>query len=73
MGKNPDVFYYQFLDVDEYGLLTLKLCFYGAIEVYGTFAPKDFQLPGDIHLIDALIKDGMKVIIEENNKSYTFN
>lgn len=72
-GENKDVFYYQFLDKDEYGLLTLKLCFYGRVEVYAVFAQSNFELPGGMYLMNKLIDNGMKVIVKENNKTYEFN
>jgi hypothetical protein len=53
--------------------LTLKLCFYGGVEVYAVFAQSDFELPGGMYLMNKLIDNGMKVIVKEDNKTYEFN
>jgi RNase P protein component len=72
-GKNQDIFYYQFLDKDEHGLLGLKLCFYEGVDVYVVFSVNEFELSGNIYLMNELINDGMKVIIKEEKKTYNFN
>jgi len=72
-GKNQNVFYYQFLDVDEQNILPLKLCFYDGVEIYVAFAPKDFEPSGNMVLMSNLINDGMKCIIKEDGKTYEFN
>lgn len=70
-GKNKDVFYYQFVDPDENGLISLKLCFYEWVDIYIAFIPTNFEAP--FNLGHEFIKSGMKTFVEVEGKKYEFN
>jgi len=70
-GENADVFYYQFTDVDKNGLLGLKMCFYGGVDVYVSYRPEGVSLPFDLGV--ALMNDGFKTTIKLEDKDYEFN
>lgn len=44
-GANPDVFFYQLVEPDEFGLRLMKLCFYGNVEIFCSFIPQGKELP----------------------------
>jgi hypothetical protein len=69
-GKNKDVFFYQFTEKDQYGIFMLKLCFYGGIDVYISFAPKNFQ---NFRLDIEMMNRGIKTFVKVEDKLYEFN
>ena len=69
-GKNQDIFYYQFTEKDQYEIFMLKLCFYGGLEIYISFAPIDFQ---NLRLDIELMNRGLKTFVKVEDKIYEFN
>ena len=57
-GENQDIFYYQFIEPDEFGLSSLKICFYGGIEMYVAFIPSTSKVP--LNLGMELMNRGLK-------------
>ncbi|MPQ49101.1 hypothetical protein GCQ56_19045 [Marinifilum sp. N1E240] len=70
-GENPEVFYYQFHKPDEFGLIGMKMVFYGTAEVYCSFKSKEAKEP--INLGMNLIDKGIKTIITVGDKEFVFN
>lgn len=71
-GSNPDIFYYQFTDKDEFGIFSLKMCFYGGVEIFSAFIPSDSNYPKTNFPL-MLINGGIRTIIELEDKQYEFN
>jgi hypothetical protein len=71
VGSNPDVFYYQVSDPDEFNLFAMRLTFYGGLRVFLAFRPKDAIRP--THLATQLISHGMETHITLGEKSFVFN
>lgn len=70
-GENKDIFYYQFIDPDDYGLIALKMCFYEGVDVYMSLIPEGTQMPSN--LVIELMNRGIKTIVNLEGKSYEFN
>lgn len=70
-GRNPDVFYYQFTDVDEFGLFVGKFCFYRNVEVFVAFKPDDAKEP--FNLAVALMNSGIQTTFHFDDEEFTFN
>lgn len=70
-GSNPDVFYYQFHKPDEFGLIGLKLVFYGTAEAYFSFMGKDSKEPFSLGL--KLMEKGFNTVIELGDEKFEFN
>lgn len=70
-GDNPEVFYYQFHKPDEFGLIGLKMVFYGSAEAYFSFLGKDSKEPFDLGM--KLISGGINTIIELGEEKFEFN
>ncbi|RJG10106.1 hypothetical protein D3879_18915 [Pseudomonas cavernicola] len=70
-GDNPEVFYYQFTGVDNFGLFLGRLCFYQNVDVYISYQPAEAQTP--YHLGFDLMNRGIKTIIKLGDKEYEFN
>ncbi|MEN5132573.1 hypothetical protein [Elizabethkingia anophelis] len=70
-GENPQVFYYQFHKPDEYGLIAVKMVFYGTAEVYVCFKPKDIEEPFNLGM--KLIEGGVKTTITLGDEEFPFN
>ncbi len=71
MGVNKEVFYYQFIEADEYGLIGLKMCFYEGVDVYCSFIPEGVEIPSN--LVVELMNRGIKTHINLEGKTYEFN
>jgi hypothetical protein len=71
LGGNPDVFYYQRTDVDQFGLFAYRLCFYGAVEVMAGVLPAGSIRPGN--LIEELIANGTKTFVSLGPETFEFN
>lgn len=71
LGENRDVFSYCFAEPDINGVLTLRVKFYGGIEVYYAFAPIDFSLESDFMKLS--LEAGWKTHIHADGKVYSFN
>ncbi len=70
-GENKEVFYYQFTDPDKFGLISLRICFYGGLFVYIAFMPEDANEPYDL-AID-LANRGIKTIFKLGDSEVEFN
>ncbi len=71
LGENKNVFFYQFSDIDEFGIYMLRLCFYGGINIYVSFIPDGIELPK--HLGYELMKKGIHTIFTVEGKEYEVN
>ncbi|MCL5021908.1 MAG: hypothetical protein M1497_00800 [Nitrospirae bacterium] len=70
-GANPDVFFYQVTDVDEFGLFLFRFCFYGGLNIYTAMWPTTSSPPNNF-AID-LMNRGIKTIVSLGDKKYEFN
>lgn len=70
-GKNPDVFYYQFHKPDNFGIIGLKIVFYGTADVYFAFKDKEANEPFDLQM--NLMNKGIETIITLGDKEFVFN
>jgi hypothetical protein len=70
-GQNPDVFYYQVSDPDQFGLFIYHLRFYGGLPVYCGLAPATAQKPGNLPML--LIEKGIRTVLALEGKEYHFN
>jgi len=70
-GENPDIFYYQFTEPDQFGLYMLHLRFYGGIDIYISFIQNSVEMPG--HLGFELINKGIPTTITLGDKEYQIN
>ena len=70
-GSNPDVFYYQVTEPDQFKLFAMSLTFYGGLRVYLAFRPKDAAQPRN--LVAELIAGGIRTELSLGEKSYVFN
>ena len=70
-GDNPEVFYYQFHKPDKFGLIALKITFYGSAEAYVSFKSKDSNEPFDLGM--KLISGGIHSFIELGDEKFEFN
>ena len=70
-GENKDVFSYQFSNEDESGIIGLKMCFYGGLDVYVALQPEGRIIPRNI--ITSALLDGIETHIHLEDKKYIFN
>lgn len=70
-GENKDVFSYQFTDPDKFGLISLRLCFYGTLYVYIGLMPDGCEKPFDLGI--ALANNGIKTYYNLGDKTIKFN
>jgi hypothetical protein len=68
IGSNPKVFYFQFADPDNNGLVLCKTVYYENVTVYAAFGKHE---PND--LISVLIRSGMQTCIESDGECFMFN
>lgn len=71
LGRNPEVFFYQFSEPDEFGLRLLKMCFYGGLDVFVAFVAEGLK-PPEI-LVMKLIAAGVETHLTVGNEVYKFN
>jgi hypothetical protein len=71
IGQNPDVFFYQISGEDQFGLSSIRLCFYGGIEIFVAVIPQGKDVQPDIGML--LISKGVKTILTLGDKEYEFN
>lgn len=71
IGDNPDVFYYQFADVDNFGVYGLRTRYYGGIDVYYSFIPN--AINSETNFTQLSIDEGWRTIIHTNKRTYEFN
>jgi len=71
-GANPEIFKYQFGTPDNFGLVPLKMTFYGGTIIYASFMGENSKKPFDLTI--ELIKSGVKTIVNlDNGKRIEFN
>ncbi|WPP51436.1 hypothetical protein [Catalinimonas niigatensis] len=70
-GNNPEVFYYQFHKPDEFGLIGLKIVFYGTAEAYFSFMEKSSKEPFNLGM--KLIEGGMNTFIKLGEEKFELN
>ena len=70
-GKNPNVFTYQFCAPDKFGLIGMKMTFYGATEIYCSYKPTDAQEPFSLGM--ALMKDRIHTTFTLGDEEFVFN
>lgn len=71
IGKNQEVFYYQFSQPDQFGIYLLLLVFYGGIEIYISFLPSDQEIPARLEF--ELMNRGIHTILTLGDNIYEFN
>jgi hypothetical protein len=71
MGNNKSIFYYQFIDEDEAGLIGLKICFYEGVDVFIAYKPDGTETPFNLGV--ALMNDGVKTVFKLEGKEYEIN
>lgn len=71
-GANPEVFIYEFENLNEIGFLGLRMVFYGASEVFVGFKQTKANASGHYGLLNALIESSDKVIVSARGKQYHF-
>lgn len=70
-GDNPEIFFYQITDKDQFGLFLFRLCFYGGINIYAAMWPSNASPPANLAM--ELMNRGIKTIITLNDEKYEFN
>lgn len=70
-GENPLVFYYQFHKPDNFGLIAMRMVFYGTAEAYFSFKSKNAKEPFDLSM--KLMESGITTIMKLGNEEFTFN
>ena len=70
-GANPQVFFYQVTDRDQFGLYLFRLCFYGGLNVYAAFVPQGTQPPAN--WVKEFIDAGVKTVVTLRDERYEFN
>ena len=71
VGRNPEVFFHQFVKPDEFGLIMLRMCFYGGVDIYVSFIPEWVKIPGNLAM--ELIDRGIETHFRLEDKDYRFN
>lgn len=71
LGRNPEVFNFQFTEPDQFGVFLVHLQFYGGLDVYVALMPEGSRLPGNIAM--QLIDMGIQTTITLGEKEYRFN
>jgi hypothetical protein len=71
VGQNPEVFFHQFAKPDEFGLIMLRMCFYGGVDIYISFIPEGVKIPGNLTM--ELIDRGIETHFRLEGKDYRFN
>jgi hypothetical protein len=71
IGQNQEVFFYQVSSEDRFGLSSIRMCFYGGIEIFMAVIPDGREVQPDIGML--LISKGMKTILTLGDKEYEFN
>lgn len=70
-GENPLVFYYQFHEPDNFGLIGMRMVFYGTAEAYFSFKNKNAEMPFDLGM--KLMEGGIKTIMNIDGEEFVFN
>ncbi|RLD26893.1 MAG: hypothetical protein DRI75_10765 [Bacteroidetes bacterium] len=70
-GGNLLVFYYHFLEPDNFGLIGMRIVFYGTAEVYFSFKGNNAKEPFDLTL--KLMESGIKTTMNIDGEEFVFN
>lgn len=71
-GNNPEIFSYEFMEPDEFGLIAMRLAFYEGANIFIAFQGEDSKEPKN--LITELIKSGVKTIVNfKDGSEFEFN
>lgn len=70
-GDNPQIFYYQWGDIDNIGLFCLKLCFYDNAIIYITFIRENINIENNF--VYQIMKICDKVILNVDDKEFKFS
>ena len=70
-GANPDVFFYQVTDKDQFDLFLFRLCFYSGVNIYAAMWPSSSSPPANLAM--ELMNRGIKTIITLGDEKYEFN
>jgi hypothetical protein len=70
-GENPKVFYYQFLEPDNFGLIGLRMVFYETAETYVSFKGINAKEPFDLGM--KFIQGGFNTTFKVGDKKFEFN
>lgn len=68
LGLNQKVFYFQFADPDQNGIVLCKTVYYDNVTVYAAFGKQE---PND--LVSLLLRSGIQTCIEADGRCYIFN
>ena len=67
-GENQQVFFYQTVEPDEFGIMLMNLCFFENIEIFCALIPEQASVPN--HLGFELMKRGMPVTFTLDGQEY---
>jgi hypothetical protein len=71
-GHNPEIFRYEFMEPDQFGLIAMIMTFYEGAKVFVAFQGVDAQEPKN--LMTELIKSGIKTIVHfEDGSEFKLN
>lgn len=70
-GDNPAVFQYEFCEPDKFGIIALRIVFYGATDVYIAFQPESSEEPFDLSI--ALMNAGIHTTVNIKGQTFEFN
>jgi hypothetical protein len=70
-GENPGIFFYQVTEEDRFGLCTMRLCFYGGLNVYASLKPDGTEMPADLGM--ELLKRGIPTVVTLGKERFVFN
>jgi hypothetical protein len=70
-GENPKVFFYQFLEPDNFGLIGLRMVFYETAETYVSFKGKNAKDPFDLGM--KFMQGGFNTTFEIGDEKFEFN
>ena len=71
-GNNPEIFRYEFVAPDEFGLIALRMTFYEGASVFVAFQGKEATEPRNI--ITELIRSGVKTVVTfKDGSEFEFN
>lgn len=71
LGANPQVFSYQFLPTDEFGIDGVQMVFYGGLDVFAALIPDGTEVPFNLGV--ELMNRGMPTVLTLGEKEYRFN
>lgn len=71
-GSNPEIFRYEFIEPDEFGLIALRITFYEGTNVFIAF--QDADVKKTFNLVTELIGSGVKTIVTfKDGSEFEFN